>query len=131
MEFSRQSSSPRPISLIPMINVVFLLLSFFLIAGQIGGSRTGGVELPLSSQPRDPLGEGVVLTLLANGQILVDDEAVKPERVAVRVVEKQGRADVPLLVQADKQADGAVLVRLLAALEAEGVAHVALLTEGF
>lgn len=131
MEFPRPDFTPRPVSLIPMINIVFLLLSFFLIAGEITATRPGGVTLPLSAQPRDPLGEGLVLTLTADGQVLVDERAVKPEEAAAAMEARMPDKNAPVLVQCDRQADGAALVSVLAELERRGIGNVSLLTEGF
>ncbi|PID61232.1 MAG: hypothetical protein CSB44_07640 [Gammaproteobacteria bacterium] len=62
-------------SVLPLINVVFLLLMFFMIAGQI--TRSSSVDaLPESASEDDIAERRVQLEILAAGEIRIDGEPV-------------------------------------------------------
>ncbi len=61
----RRTRSTSDSRLIPMINVVFLLLIFFMIAGQISALNPGAVQLPLASSGLPPPAAELHLRLAA------------------------------------------------------------------
>lgn len=76
VEIERSKKSPREISLVPMINVIFLMLIFFIIAGKIQYVDILPVNIPLSEQSGDvSLGEAVI-TLGRHDEILAGDSVM-------------------------------------------------------
>ena len=79
MEFKRTKRKSVQISLIPLINVVFLLLIFFMVAGSIEGVDIFEVTLPEaengSMRPQVPS----TVYLSSDGKIAVNNDIVVPE----------------------------------------------------
>lgn len=74
MEFTRSKKPIRQVSMVPLINVVFLLLIFFLVAGTVKSVEIIDVELPeaVSGQLVD---EGPVEILLGRYQEIIINDA--------------------------------------------------------
>ena len=107
-------------NIVPMINVVFLLLIFFLMTAQIAPPDPFAVTVPLSDAG-DPAQGPAVLYVSAAG-----DLALGPARG--EAVFAALDPATPLLIRADSALPAADLARLLPRLAATGLTEVALVT---
>ncbi|MEM8549845.1 MAG: biopolymer transporter ExbD [Verrucomicrobiota bacterium] len=87
----------------PMIDMVFLLLVFFMCAGTLAqASKSQEVELPESSQsqvPEQP-GERITLTLYPDGSLFLGLAELPLEELPVRLSVLD--QDTPVLIRADR-----------------------------
>lgn len=117
---------------VAMINVVFLLLIFFLMSAEIAPPDPFDVTLPEAPEGTQ-LETGAALFLSAAGEIafgpLRGDIAVSAAVAAWQEAEAQGLAQ-PLTLRADASADGASLAGLLAELAGKAPVDVVLVTQG-
>jgi biopolymer transport protein ExbD len=123
-----QFSAPRrrrPLEpIVPMINVVFLLLIFFLMSAQIAPPAPFDVILPESgaggrAAPADTLymdGEGRLAFNAARGEAVLDALAAR------------ATPDAPLQIRADAGLEARALARLLPEMAARGVERVEIVT---
>jgi len=95
--------------LTPMIDIVFLLIIFFLTTAQFSRMTRAEVELPVQPGEGEELQDepGIVINLVSGGSIIVDDETIELnelERILRREIAQQGgRADmVRTLLRADR-----------------------------
>jgi biopolymer transport protein ExbD len=124
MQFSapRRRRAPEPI--VPMINVVFLLLIFFLMSAQIAPPDPFALTLPESAdgsraEPADTLymdAEGTLAFNEARGEAVLDALAAR------------AAPDAALLIRADAGLEARALARLLPQLAARGIAEVEIVT---
>jgi biopolymer transport protein ExbD len=108
-------------SLIPMINVVFLLLIFFLLAAQIRTPDPIEVSAPVSISEMVSDGE-LTLFIGADGQMKFGDIS-GPERLEqalIAICQKQDCPSINVRVKADRAADAAVVAGLLPVLARAG-----------
>ncbi len=136
----RLRSFPKPaeagkINLTPMIDVVMVLIIFFLIVGQLATDRLEPVDLPFAQtaalpEPADPvlihvvrredgvrvLSQGVELDVQGLESMLRETMALSPNR--------------PVRVRADKSLPYSQVKPVLDACRQAGVAAVSLATEG-
>ncbi len=108
-------------NLIPMINVVFLLLVFFMVAGTLRASDP--VELkPLESLQQQALTSPVSFFMSADGTVFFEGNIISldslPEALAIE----------PLAIKVDAQATVIALRTLLASLREAGVSEIELIT---
>lgn len=107
--------------IVPMINVVFLLLIFFLMTAQIAPPDPFDIDLPAA-----PLGDSaeaaLPLYLSADGEIAFGAARGAP---ALQAAKDQG----PVVLRADAHAKGADLARALTQLAALGAGEVTLVTQ--
>lgn len=113
---------PPPVvegTVLPLINVVFLLLIFFMLAGRVAEPDPPGVDPPPMAAGEDYAGGQMTVALAADGTLTLDGEPVAAETIRGHL---DGRETVPAVVV---KADGAVaagsLLEVLDALRAAGV----------
>ncbi|WP_300074246.1 biopolymer transporter ExbD [uncultured Ruegeria sp.] len=123
MDFTppRKHKSSEPI--LPMINVVFLLLIFFLLTAQIAPRApfevtppTVNVETGSETAP--------VLFVSSDGETFFQGKTGDQAIEAVKLHAEQ--SDTPLILRADASADASKVVRLLTELRAAGVGKIKL-----
>lgn len=120
-------------SMIPLINVVFLMLAFFMILGRIEGSDAVRLDPPesLSRQAQDEYTATLLVT--ERMSLYLDDRPLPMERVEEeirRVLESStDPQDVRVLVKADASLPANDLRQALARLRAAGLLRVSLATE--
>ena len=108
---------------VPMINVVFLLLIFFLMTAQITPPPPFETEPPTAHDGRDPQSEAV-LHVSADGQFAFADALGDPAIAEARAA----AGDAPFRVQADGGMEAAKLAAALKRLSAAGVERIELVT---
>jgi biopolymer transport protein ExbD len=119
-------------ALVPLINVVFLMLIFFMIAGRITTPDALPVEPPTSAQGQPLPPEPVVLLMDAEGNLAWDGEVISLPELGTRLADwtarfsGPGRGDGPspgvaITLKADAAVRHAQLRPLLERLQAAGV----------
>ena len=123
-----QFTPPRPRrrareNIVPMINVVFLLLIFFLMTAQIAPPDPFEI-IPPASQSEDAAGAEAILHVAADGALAFG--AVRGEAVFAALA----RLDrgTKLTIRADARLPARDLARLVAKLAAAGLSDLSLLT---
>ena len=107
-------------NLIPMINIVFLLLIFFMIAGQIQSPQTTEISLTQTEKQEKYLDRAYQVTLDANNQWLIYGEPYSANDLLSEL--QQQRQTSPkdtlnLAVYVDQRATVAQLNKLLSTLK--------------
>ena len=94
MRFGDDAPTPRLIALTPLIDVVFILLIFFMLVSSFLDWRA--VDLRLAGGPSDAEAQGEVLVvrLLADGSFALNGEAVTLEEIQERVAVQISRNPV-------------------------------------
>ncbi|WP_188150400.1 ExbD/TolR family protein [Teredinibacter waterburyi] len=121
-----KSRSATDDNMIPLINIVFLLLIFFMIAGKISSSEAVYVEPPLSSRDTPLIEKPLVVLVDENGEISIGGEAIDIDGLEQRLktITQEEKSDVS--VKADKNLSVKKLQIVLHKLQAQGVANITL-----
>jgi len=112
-------------ALLPLINLVFLLLMFFIVAGQLANDPLP--ELPGTTQPEKERSPEADLMVKADGSWQVDGKTLDADTLLPALAEPD--ANTPLKIAADEGLTMADLETLLRLLEQGGYTEVVLLTE--
>ena len=119
--------------MMPLIDVVFLLLTFFIYAMVVMVElKSSGVALVSVQGASDAVDETIVLLEVdGNGAVLLDGVAVADDELDGRLRELAGRADAPPLVVTLQAVDSAIdrgpgLMRLLDRIQQAGVVDIRL-----
>ena len=112
-------------NVVPLINVVFLLLIFFVLAGTLRPPDPNRLQLPTttSESPAKARHTRPVLALDAAGHVFRDGRSLSPSEI------RSLRAPDGLELRADRGVPARVLLPLLEALEEAGVARLELVTQ--
>ena len=124
MRFDVPARRTQPENIVPMINVVFLLLIFFLMTAQIAPPEPIEITPPLA-ELTDPIEGDLTLFLGPDGALAY--EGARGE-AALNALLSRGGANVSLVIKADAQVDANVVARLLPRLAASGFANIQLVT---
>lgn len=121
---------PR-IEMLPLIDIVFLLLVFFIYAMlSMAVHRSLPVSLPVSSTAAVSTELNLTVTVRQNGEIYLDKRKVTLEQMQNILLEKSRMADDAKLVQIDLFADKALsyqeLYKILDVIKNTGISNVSL-----
>lgn len=125
---------PHPIrrrelgDVLPLINIVFLLLIFFMLVGALEPADPFELTPPESASDEAAGARELLVFIAADGRLALDHELVDleglPEAAAERLEERPGAA---VKIKADGQAESTRLIEVMEALHRAGVARVTLL----
>ncbi len=130
MKFKRRLSTESRVDLIPMIDVVFQLILFFLVSTTFALLPGITLNLPESDTAESTVTSGIIITAEQNGTLWVNQEAVSLDELesALAAFPADEREDVPVTLEADELVTNGVIVRILDALRRTGFAAVNLRT---
>lgn len=121
----------RPLNddhLLPLINVVFLLLIFFMLVGALDAPDTANLSPPESLASATPDDSAWTIVLDARGQLLLDEQPISLTDLAMAAIERPPGGVVA--VRADSGIQATDVVDVLDVLRGAGVSKVQLLTVG-
>ncbi|AIF49904.1 biopolymer transporter ExbD [Pelosinus sp. UFO1] len=117
--------------IIPMIDIIFFLLVFFMISTlSMVEQHTIPVNLPQASAVKQEIPRTVNVTVMQNGQILFDQEEIPLPLLAKRVgIELLKQPDNVFVLRADKQVEYGKVITVLDELKQAGAHKVSVATE--
>ncbi|MDP5055445.1 biopolymer transporter ExbD [Marinomonas hwangdonensis] len=131
MKFRRQKIEDVQINLTPLIDVVFLLLIFFMVSTTFNQSTELTIDLPTatSNAPSSDRTQNVELIITADGQYVINGQTLINERVSTLV---QGLKEVtqgdytrPLIITADAKSSYDMVLRVYDAAASLGITKLA------
>lgn len=124
MRLRRRPAAPEGENVLPLINVVFLLLVFFMVAGALERADLYGVEPPEARIDAEADAVENVLLMAADGRLALDGVPIDRGDLAEALA---NRGETPLKLKADAGAEALEVVALLDDLRTAGVERVILL----
>ena len=113
-------------SMIPAINVIFLLLVFFMIVGHIE-ARNDQLLIPESSSQIDVAEQRVEIQILANGQQLIDGHRVEGSLLDA-LKSRQIPSDAVVTCHIHRALPATALNPVLGAVRSLGIRHLQIVT---
>lgn len=125
---TRQRPKNNEERILPLINIVFLLLIVFMLAGQLTASDPFTVEPPVSLAEEQAQEREMTILMGADGRLALDGAVVEVAalREAVQTRAERGRIG-EVRFKADGQADAAQVVAIMELLREAGVESLHLL----
>lgn len=123
----RQVSSARerrPESVVPMINIVFLLLLYFMVAGNLHIDLE--VTPPTSSATTEPPNNVLKIAITATGTVLYGGKGIAIPQLELELA--KDFKDQSVQISADSQCDAVLVAQAVASLSKVGVKQITLLT---
>jgi len=116
----------------PLIDVVFLLLIFFMLTASFTQAQRLKVELPKTEQGESSQDQSKDWTIEidAQGSYALNGEALAPEQLESRLRELPERTEeTVVLIRADAKTEHQAVVQALGAAKAAGLLHIGLATD--
>lgn len=119
------------IEIIPMIDTMFFLLVFFMIATLSMTLQRGmPVNLPTAKSSTEPLPEQVSLTLTEEGTLYYNKEAITFDELEKRLVHlRQFSAEPSLLINADEQVAHGKVIKVMDLIRLSGITSMSIATQ--
>ncbi len=126
----RQKRSDLLVDLTPMIDVVFLMLIFFMVSTSFTANNSIKLDLPQSkAQAANKDVEQVTVSINANGQLFVQDEPVADGELRKRILNiSKGDPNMRVVIRADADAKHKRLVYTLDTIRELGMGKVGIAT---
>jgi biopolymer transport protein ExbD len=130
IEFHRRARRIRPINVISLIDVMFVLILFFLMTGHMEKFSPVNVELPVADSGQ-LLDEGPVTILLGKyDEILLNDEYVDASQLGEALrQELQFNPERIITIKADAFLEANKLVRLMEVIGDAGGKNISVVTQ--
>lgn len=125
------ASDEAEINITPMLDIVFIMLIFFIVTTSFVKEKGLEVSRPSSSPPKEvKKSKGpIVVKIDANGNIMMKGRMLERKAVEANLErEKAEKPDSPLIIAAHPDAETDALVTILDAAEAVGVGSVSVAT---
>ena len=121
---------PR-IEIIPMIDTMFFLLVFFMIATLSMTIQHGmPVSLPTAESSTDKIAEHVSLTLTREGRLYYNKEAITLQELEIRLANlRQSSSDPSLLINADEQVPHGRVIKVMDLIRLSGITSMGIATQ--
>ena len=139
MNFGRSKHPTRvpSVELTPMIDVVFLLIIFFMATAQFARLTRADVDLPIEKGEQQPIPEeaGLVINITRLGEIIIANETVSLDDLAeivddeIRQLPDRDPRRVKLLIRVDRLAAAGRLNEVVTRLQQRGVGVARIATE--
>ncbi len=118
MKFRRQAREPLSVNLTPLIDVVFLLLIFFMVSTTFTRETQLSVDLPeATGLQREEVAEQIEILIDESGEYRVNGESLVDARMrtlqAAMYEISRGDTTMPLVISADAQAAHEYVVRAM------------------
>ncbi|WP_010325066.1 ExbD/TolR family protein [Marinobacterium stanieri] len=117
------------IDMTPMLDIVFIMLIFFIVSTSF--VREAGVEIerPVSSTAEVKENQGVMLAITATDEVWLDRQPVDVRMIRPTLERlKVEQPDLGVMIQADKDAKTGLLVEVMDQVKMSGVEQVAVAT---
>ena len=130
IEFERRTRKPRPITVISLIDVMFVLLLFFMIAGHLEKVPIVKVEVPKADSGQ-LLDEGPIEVVLGKyDEILINDELLDEAQVLAELKRQlMVNPQRVVTIKADQHLEANKLVRFMEAVNQAGGKNLSLVTQ--
>jgi biopolymer transport protein ExbD len=133
MKFQSRQLEPAAMQLAPMIDIVFLLLIFFIVTWQFSRSETEmKISVPSSQEGADPkrvLGE-IIVNVRVNGEVVVEGQVMSQAQLKQKLsaIAKQHQ-NQPVRLRADGKCDYQTIVEVIDTCQKAGIWNISFATQ--
>lgn len=121
---------PPRLMIIPMIDIIFFLMVFFLFSTlQMVYQKSMLVNLPVASSSHQEAPKPVAITLMKDGTISIGDTVVSIEEIKPRVEQLADKADTPVILRADENVEHGKVIKVMDEIKSAGVTKLSIATQ--
>lgn len=132
VDIPRHKESVREPGLIPMINVVLLLLVFFLVAGSIEKFDVVHIDLPVAKSSKRLADGQIIIELGSQREIIVNDDFIAPSDFlnTIRDHLQENKSSV-ISLKADEHLPATFMISIMNQIKQAGGTNISLITTPF
>ncbi|MBU4234620.1 MAG: biopolymer transporter ExbD [Desulfobacterales bacterium] len=130
IEFARRKKNHQHINLTPLVDVVFLLLLFFMLTSHFVAAPTIKIALPDSKTSEPEVKEEVIITVAKDGTLFLDKDRIMLTGLQYSLQEKLKKMKKPSVrIKADREAMLGVVVNVVDEIRLSGAGAFSIETE--
>ena len=115
----------KQINLIPLINIIFLMLIFFMLAGTITKIDPHKINVPESIIKNDPITPFLTIIIKKDGEVFIDSKNRKKELQKKNYLEiLRSRKPKEVSLKIDSETPSEYFLKILKILESESIKKV-------
>jgi biopolymer transport protein ExbD len=125
--YSNDNSDEMAIDMTPMLDIVFIMLIFFIVTTSFVKEAGIDVNRPSANSAQTVKKGNIMVAVSAAGDIWIDKRRVEVD--AVRANVERLRAESPdgaVVIQADEEANAGVVVKVMDQIRMAGVANISI-----
>jgi len=127
---ARRESEEAAIDLTPMLDVVFIMLIFFIVTTSFVKEAGIDVNRPKAAKAVSKPSATIFVAIRANGEVWLDKRAVDVERVGASIEKMLAESPTDtVIVQADKEAKHGVVVSVMDQIKLAGIEKISIAAE--
>lgn len=127
---NEESSEQANVDMTPLIDVVFILLIFFILSASFQQDNQINVERPNSKATDATSSMSLSVAIDQQKQVWIDNKIVKVASLTSRVKQKVAQAsNVSVIIDVDKSVESGLLIQVIDQVRIAGVNNVAVATE--
>ncbi len=114
LEFDRRKRSSAGVNMTPLIDMVFLLLIFFVLSSHLISAQGFKIKLPKATHAQAHKSEDVVIFVRANEEILMGEDRVPMQDLQERLRARLEKSDSKtVIIKADETVNLKLTVRIM------------------
>lgn len=127
---TRREAEEAAIDLTPMLDVVFIMLIFFIVTTSFVKEAGITVQKPKANHTKQEAKATIFVAIRANGEIWLDKRAVDVERVGATIEKLLAESPTDtVIVQADREAKHGVVVSVMDQIKLAGIDKISIAAE--
>lgn len=127
---NEESSEQANVDMTPLIDVVFILLIFFILSASFQQDNQINVERPNSKVTDATSSMSLSVAIDQQMQVWIDNKIVEVASLTSRVKQKVAKAsNVSVIIDVDKSVESGLLIQVIDQVRIAGVNNVAVATE--
>ena len=116
------------IDLTSLIDLIFLLVAFFMVTSTLGSESSITVNLPRAVKASEYKRGTLVVSVRDNNEIFIKDKKVKKKELLQRLKALKGKNTGPVIIRGDKKADYDIIIYVMDNLNRAGMPKFSLST---
>ena len=128
--FYKKTNKNRLPNLVPLINIVFLLLIFFMLSGTLAKTDLFEVSLPESNTSSSAEAPELVILISDDSKIALDNQSINIndlETILAKILETTNIEEI--LIKADGNAKSGILSKVIKHIRNAGIKRAAIVTQ--
>jgi len=130
MKFKTRLKPKAFIDITALIDLVFLLVAFFMVTSTIGRESSITIHLPKAFQTAESKKENIIVSVNENNRIFIGgDEVPKENFISALKQKKESFESWDVLIRGDRKANYETIVFVMDSLNQAGIAGFSIATE--
>ncbi len=128
--FEKKNSEIKSLNLVPLINIIFLLIIFFMLSGSIIKKEMFPITPPYFSKGKNVSENDIIILISKEGYVSIKNSIIDLKDISDAISEnnKFSTKNLNVLIKIDKEAKSKSLISVMNILKKEGIKKVSIFT---